>query len=197
MGHTIVQPPHALDLREQIRWVNGRFLQQEAGYAAEVHKNAAGPGATGVEAWYVTGNSEAGKKAETVLGELARISRLRNRGIKKDVDYSGGSLAWVRQTRAWAGLFECGFISEGFCASERAAKQPAVKSAYSRGVSKRRRLRVSIPRSARRLRAAKPRCFRSRRAHSDPAPLSGDPARSPGPRREWLVGEQFGTRLRP
>jgi hypothetical protein len=103
---------HALDLRDQIRWVNARFPQREAGYAAEVHKNAAGPGATGVEAWYLTGNSEAGKKAETVLGELARISRLRNRGMKKDVDYSGGSLAWVRQTRPWAGLFECGFITQ-------------------------------------------------------------------------------------
>lgn len=103
--------PHALDLREQIAWLNARFPRHESGYALEVHKNAAGSSATGVEAWYLTGSTEAGNKAKTVLAELARVSRLQNRGIKKDVDYRGGSLAWVRQTKPWAGLFECGFIT--------------------------------------------------------------------------------------
>lgn len=103
--------PHAFNLPQQIAWLNARFPQRESGYAVEVHKNAAGSTATGVEAWYLTGNNEAGNKAKTVLGELARVSRLRNRGIKKDVDYRGGSLAWVRQTKPWAGLFECGFIT--------------------------------------------------------------------------------------
>ena len=103
--------PHAFNLRAQIAWVNQRLQGHESGYAVEVHKNSAGSGATGVEAWYTTGNAEAGNKAETVLGELARVSRLRNRGIKKDIDYRGGRLAWVRQTTPWAGLFECGFIT--------------------------------------------------------------------------------------
>jgi hypothetical protein len=103
--------PHAFDLREQIAWLNARFPQHESGYALEVHKNAAGSTATGVEAWYLTGSTEAGNKAKLVLAELARVSRLQNRGIKKDVDYRGGSLAWVRQTKPWAGLFECGFIT--------------------------------------------------------------------------------------
>jgi N-acetylmuramoyl-L-alanine amidase len=103
--------PHAFNLREQIAWLNARFPQHESGYAVEVHKNAAGSLATGVEAWYLTGSAEAGNKANSVLGELARVSRLQNRGIKKDVDYRGGSLAWVRQTKPWAGLFECGFIT--------------------------------------------------------------------------------------
>jgi hypothetical protein len=103
--------PHALNLRDQIRWVNARFSRRDAGYAVEVHKNAGPLGATGVEAWYLTGSAEAGKKADAVLRELASVSRLRNRGIKKDVDYSGGSLGWVRQTKPWAGLFECGFIT--------------------------------------------------------------------------------------
>jgi hypothetical protein len=103
--------PHALNLRDQIRWVNARFPRHDAGYAVEVHKNAGPAGATGVEAWYLTGSADAGKKADIVLAELARVSRLRNRGIKKDVDFSLGSLGWVRQTKPWAGLFECGFIT--------------------------------------------------------------------------------------
>jgi hypothetical protein len=103
--------PHALNLRDQIRWVNARYARRDAGYAVEVHKNAGPAGATGVEAWYLTGSADAARKAETVVGELARVSRLRNRGIKKDVDFSGGSLGWVRQTKPWAGLYECGFIT--------------------------------------------------------------------------------------
>jgi hypothetical protein len=103
--------PHAFNLREQIAWLNARFGQRESGHALEVHKNAAGSMATGVEAWYLTGSTEGGNKAKTVLAELARVSRLQNRGIKKDVDYRGGSLAWVRQAKPWAGPFECGFIT--------------------------------------------------------------------------------------
>jgi hypothetical protein len=102
--------PHALDLKAEIRWINDRF-GKESGYAAEVHKNSGPASATGVEAWHLTGSREGARKAEVVCKELARVSRLKNRGIKKDVDFHLGSLGWVRQTKPLAGLFECGFIT--------------------------------------------------------------------------------------
>ncbi len=106
----VVVVPHTLDLKDEIRWINARFTKQ-SGYAAEVHKNSGGPTANGVEAWHLTGSQEGAKKADIVLKELARVSRLKNRGIKKDVDYSLGRLGWVRQTKPLPGLFECGFIT--------------------------------------------------------------------------------------
>jgi hypothetical protein len=107
----VVVVPHLLDLKAEIGWINDRF-GKDSGYAAEVHKNSAGPTASGVEAWHLTGSQEGARRADIVLKELARVSRLKNRGIKKDVDYSGGRLGWVRQTKPLAGLFECGFITK-------------------------------------------------------------------------------------
>ena len=106
----LVVVPHDLDYVASIAWVNRRF-GENAGYAVEVHKNAGPPGATGVEAWYETGNSEAAKRAETVLRDLTRVSRLKSRGIKKDSDYHGGRLAWCRNLKPLSGLYECGFIT--------------------------------------------------------------------------------------
>jgi hypothetical protein len=80
--------------------------------AAEVHKNSAGPTTTGVEAWHLTGSQDGARTADIVLKELARVSRLKNRGVKKDVDYSLGRLGCVRQNKPLAGLFECGFITK-------------------------------------------------------------------------------------
>jgi hypothetical protein len=107
----VVVVPHTLDLKEEIRWINERF-GKDSGYAAEVHKNSGPSSATGVEAWYLTGSQEGKRKADVVLKELARVSRLRNRGVKKDEDYSLGRLGWVRQNKPLPGLFECGFITK-------------------------------------------------------------------------------------
>ncbi len=108
----VVVVPHALDLKDEIKWINDRF-GRDSGYAAEVHKNSFNsPTATGVEAWHLTGSQEGKRKADIVLKELARVSRLKNRGVKKDEDYSGGRLGWVRQNKPLAGLFECGFITK-------------------------------------------------------------------------------------
>jgi hypothetical protein len=106
----VVVVPHALDLKDEIRWVNERF-GKDSGYAAEVHKNSAGPTATGVEAWFLTGSKEGARKAEVVVKELARVSRLKNRGIRKDTESRHKRLGWLRQTKPLAGLFESGFIT--------------------------------------------------------------------------------------
>jgi N-acetylmuramoyl-L-alanine amidase len=106
----VVVVPHALDLKAEIRWVNERF-GRDSGYAAEVHKNSGGPTATGVEAWHLAGSLDGARSAAIVVKELARVSRLKNRGIKKDTDSRHGTLGWLRQTNPLAGLFESGFIT--------------------------------------------------------------------------------------
>lgn len=100
--------PHALDYVDQVRWVNKQFRDRDDAYCAEVHKNSGG--GTGVEAWYLTGSTEGERQAGIVLGELSRVSRLRSRGTKPDEQYRGKRLHWLRATKPWAGLFECGFI---------------------------------------------------------------------------------------
>jgi hypothetical protein len=102
--------PHDLGLRGAIDWINKRYPGHNDGYCIEVHKNAANGKATGVEAWFLTGNDSARKKALAVLGELSRVTRLTDRGVKPDEQNRHGRLGWVRQTKPWAGLFECGFI---------------------------------------------------------------------------------------
>jgi hypothetical protein len=102
--------PHTLNLGAQIRWVNARAKGIEDGYAVEIHKNSAKGNATGVETWYREGAEDSRKLADKVTRQLSAVSRLRNRGIKKDTDNRHGTLGWVRQTKVRAGLYECGFI---------------------------------------------------------------------------------------
>jgi hypothetical protein len=104
----VVVVPHELDLEEEIAWINARFKARDAGYCVEVHKNSGG--GTGNEAWYLAGSEDGRVKAERVLRELCRVTRLKNRGVKRDVDNRWKRLGWVRDTTPWAGLFECGFI---------------------------------------------------------------------------------------
>jgi N-acetylmuramoyl-L-alanine amidase len=102
--------PHGLGLRGAIDWINARYPGHDDGYCIEVHKNAAGGQGTGVEGWFLAGNEQARQLAVAVVGELSRVTRLRDRGAKPDDQNRHGRLGWVRQTRPWAGLFECGFI---------------------------------------------------------------------------------------
>jgi N-acetylmuramoyl-L-alanine amidase len=114
--------PHTLDLGAEIAWINERFPGHEDGYCAEIHKNSGG--GTGVEAWYLTGSQTGAAKAAVMVKELSRASRLTNRGVKPDVQNRHKSLAWVRQTKPWAGLFECGFID----------RDPFNNDAYAEGL---------------------------------------------------------------
>ena len=106
----VVVVPHNLGLRGAIDWINARFSAHDDGYCIEVHKNAANGNGTGVEAWYLTDDESSRRKAVAVLTQLSKVTRLKDRGAKPDKDNRHGRLGWVRQTKPWAGLFECGFI---------------------------------------------------------------------------------------
>lgn len=108
----VVVVPHELGLADSIRWVNARYKNLEDGYALEVHKNAF-VGAHGVEVWFYGGDSISQQYAQHIQNGLVELTGLPNRGVKPDTSNRHGSLGWIRETNPWAGLAECGFITDG------------------------------------------------------------------------------------
>lgn len=108
----VVVVPHELNLVDEINWVNARYGNLEDGYCLEVHKNS-GVGGHGVEVWYYSGDSQSQAYAQQVLNGLVQVSQLPNRGVKGDATNRYGRLGWIRDTNPWAGLAECGFITDG------------------------------------------------------------------------------------
>ncbi|HEY9674199.1 MAG TPA: N-acetylmuramoyl-L-alanine amidase [Waterburya sp.] len=108
----VVVVPHELDLMDEINWVNARYKNIEDGYSLEIHKNA-GAGGHGVEMWYYSGDAQSQAYAQSLIDKLAPISGLPNRGVKGDATNRWGRLGWIRDTNTWAGLAECGFITDG------------------------------------------------------------------------------------
>lgn len=108
----VVVVPHELGLIDSINWVNTRYKNTDDGYALEVHKNSA-VGGHGVEVWYWSGDGASQSKAQAVLDGLVQVTGLPNRGVKGDATNRYGRLGWIRDTNPWAGLAECGFITNG------------------------------------------------------------------------------------
>lgn len=108
----VVVVPHELGLVDSINWVNARYKNLEDGYCLEVHKNS-GVGGHGVEVWFFSGDAASQDKAQRVLNGLASVTGLPNRGVKGDATNRYGRLGWIRDTNPWAGLAECGFITDG------------------------------------------------------------------------------------
>lgn len=109
---TVVQVPNELGLVDSINWVNKNFKNTDDGYCLEIHKNS-GVGAHGVEMWYWSNDAASQSKAQTVLNGLVKVTGLPNRGVKGDATNRYGRLGWIRDTNPWAGLAECGFITDG------------------------------------------------------------------------------------
>lgn len=108
----VVVVPHELNLVDEINWVNARYGSLEDGYCLEVHKNS-GVGGHGVEVWYFSGDGQSQAYAQQVLNGLVSITGLPDRGVKGDATNRYGRLGWIRDTNPWAGLAECGFITDG------------------------------------------------------------------------------------
>lgn len=108
----VVVVPHELNLVDEIQWVNNRYKNLEDGYALEVHKNAT-VNAHGIEGWYYANDAQSASFMDTISRAVANASGLRYRGNFPDSQNRHGSLGWVRETNPWAGLLECGFVSDG------------------------------------------------------------------------------------
>ena len=103
--------PHELGLVGAIAHINARYKGINDGYALEVHKNAA-VGAHGVETWYFSGYDTSKQYAQNIQNGL-KTTGLPDRGVKDDATNRWGRLGFVRDTNVYAGLAECGFITNG------------------------------------------------------------------------------------
>lgn len=108
----VVVVPHELNLSPTISWINDRYKNLDDGYCLEIHKNS-GAGGHGVEVWYFSDDVQSQTKAQQVLNGLVQVTGLPNRGVKGDATNRWGRLGFIRDTNPWAGLAECGFITDG------------------------------------------------------------------------------------
>lgn len=103
--------PHELGLVASIAHINARYKNINDGYALEIHKNSA-VGAHGVETWYFSGYDTSKAYAQKIQNGL-KTTGLPDRGVKGDATNRHGRLGFVRDTNVYAGLAECGFITNG------------------------------------------------------------------------------------
>jgi len=103
--------PHELGLVQSIAYINTRWKNVNDGYALEVHKNSA-VGAHGVETWYFSGYDTSKAYAQKIQNGL-KTTGLPDRGVKGDATNRYGRLGFIRDTNVYAGLAECGFITNG------------------------------------------------------------------------------------
>jgi N-acetylmuramoyl-L-alanine amidase len=101
-----------LDLLGKIKWLNKNFTKDCV--VLEVHFNsAATPQATGVETWYLSGDTADMLAATVAQKILVDTLGLRDRGVKGDLTNRWGRLGILRDTvqRGSELLIEIGFIS--------------------------------------------------------------------------------------
>ncbi|MTJ55752.1 cell wall hydrolase [Anabaena sp. UHCC 0253] len=107
----VLAVPDDLSAAQTIVWINSRARSLDI--TLEIHADAASsPSVRGASVFYIAGNDQRKKNAETVLmGLLGRVPQLPNRGVKPDTDSGLGSLQFCRQTKIAALLMQVGFIS--------------------------------------------------------------------------------------
>ncbi len=96
--------PHNLDYVDSTTWINSRLPNLDDGINVEIHKNST-IGATGVETFTgLNPDGETHRLATNINNELARVSGLRNRGVKS------ASLYLITNSNQRAVLVEAGFM---------------------------------------------------------------------------------------
>jgi len=100
--------PDNLNLRQSIDWVNKNSKHIDDGLALSIHCNCCN--GKGAEAFYFTGSRASKKIADDLINTYCKETKIKNRGSKPDSKARFGRLAWIRNTRIWAVLLECGFM---------------------------------------------------------------------------------------
>lgn len=96
--------PHNLDFVDSTNWINARYPGIDDGINVEIHKNSTA-GATGVETFTGLGPDSITTRLATLINnELARVSGLRNRGVKQ------GNFYLITNSNQRAVLVEAGFM---------------------------------------------------------------------------------------
>ena len=107
-GFEVILIPDDKNLAESYLWVNSRTFNIDDGLALAIHNNCCG--GEGAETYYY-GYSESSRKiAQKLLDGYCAETGLKNRGAKSDSTARFGELSWIRETKVWATLIECGYI---------------------------------------------------------------------------------------
>lgn len=109
-GFSLVKVPEGLSIAQRNAWVNARAGTLHAYF--EFHMNAAAdPKATGVETFYVSGNSWAMGEARQYQMAFTRVTGLKGRGVKGDTQTAHKRLGAIRDIRIFGLLMELGFLT--------------------------------------------------------------------------------------
>ena len=107
-GFIIEYVPDNLNLRKSIEWVNQKINNINDGLALSIHCNS--NGGQGAETFYYTNSSTSSDIALKLILKYCEETGLMNRGAKPDTQAVKGYLGWIRKTKCWSTLIECGFI---------------------------------------------------------------------------------------
>jgi len=101
--------PEGLNLNQRIKWINDRVVDGDM--CIELHMDAASAQAEWCSTWYMSGSNYAKDRATTFQREYTRITGIKWRWVKWDLENRWGRLAFVRDTKCPAFLLEMGFIT--------------------------------------------------------------------------------------
>ena len=107
-GFKVEIVPDNLTLRQSIDWVNDKVKNIEDGLALEIHCNCCGK--EGAETYHYDFNYSSRNIGKKLIDTYCKESGIKNNGTKPDTLSNPGQLGWLRQTKCWAALIECGYL---------------------------------------------------------------------------------------
>lgn len=108
-GHLVSAPEDTLDLNGTVRDLRNKGTVRPFDLVVELHMNAAGPHAEGIECFYANGNAEMRIFGTQVMTSVSKLSGLKNRGAKPEAQSHRGRLGFLRLPRSL--LIEMGFLT--------------------------------------------------------------------------------------
>ncbi len=107
-GFEIMKVPDELNFKDSVKWVNMATVNIDDGLALAIHCNAGG--GEGAETFYY-GHHEGSKAiAKKLIDAYCAETGFKNRGARSDTLTRWKRLGWIRNTKVWATLIECGFL---------------------------------------------------------------------------------------
>lgn len=108
-GFKVEYVPDNLNLVKSIEWVNKKVKNINDGLALSIHCNCCK--GNGAETFYYKQNVKSNRIAKKLIQNYCKETGLKNRGAKSDTQIRFGKLGWIRETKIWAVLIECFFMS--------------------------------------------------------------------------------------
>ncbi len=107
-GFKVKVVPDSLNLKESIAWERKNTKNINSGLALSIHQNSGG--GEGAETFYYNGSLVSRVIATNLITAFVKTTGIKSRGAKPDTQARWGLLGWIRKTRTYSTLIECGFI---------------------------------------------------------------------------------------